>query len=252
MNSVLLLRIVQQINFWGMFMGLAALIYLANWWYLVVCLISVILLAKVGLSVGQHRYFSHRSFTTTARKATLLRWLATLSTTGSTLQYATVHRHHHRYSDTPQDLHSPRYLGRWRTWFHWYDQDPSSVAGASIVRDLLRDTHIVWHHRHYWLIISGYILCLAVIDPWLVLFCYIVPCGYAWTNAGIQSLVLHDTDDDRPGDRSKNSILWNAITLGEGLHENHHRQPAHYRFTNRTRDFDFPAWLIEKFFLRSI
>lgn len=250
MNSVRLLRIIQQINSWGMFPALGLLFYLNQWHYYLLAAIGVFLISKIGGSIGQHRYFTHKSFVTTPWKNKLILWLATLSTTGTTLQYVTVHRHHHRYSDTAEDLHSPRNISWWRTWFHWYDRDPSSVVGLSFIRDMLKDPEIMWHHTYYFAIIGGYVLSLLIIDPWLVLFCYIIPAGYAWFNAGVTSLILHHpkvgyTNFD-PMDDTRNSTFWNYITLGEGLHHNHHHHPQKYRFSMRPGEFDFSAWIIEK------
>lgn len=253
MNNVTLLRVVQQINFWGMFVGLGMLIYANQWYYYLACALAMLLIAKGGASIGQHRYFSHRSFATAPWKDKILLWLATLSTTGTTLQYSAVHRYHHAHSDVPEDIHAPLDLGHWRCWFHWYKTRVSGLAGPSYIKDLLRRPDVMWHHNWYFVIIAVYVLTLYTIDPWLVVFCYVMPAGYAWFNGGVLSLPLHIQgrgyrNFDTP-DHTNNSLIWNWLTLGEGLHNNHHHRPQEYdfAFTRKSGEWDFCAWCIDSF-----
>lgn len=252
MNNVIALRVVQQINFWGMFASIAALFWLNQWYYYALTGLCVLLIAKGGSSIGQHRYFSHRSFQTTPLRDKILLWLATLSTTGTTLQYAAIHRYHHRHSDVPEDVHAPLDLGAWRCWFHWYRNRVSQMVGPAYIKDLLKRPDVMWHHKWYFALIAGYVLLLAAIDPWLILFCYTIPAGYAWFNGGVLSLPLHIKGQgyrnfDTP-DNTNNSRLWNWLTLGEGLHNNHHHRPQEYNFafTGRPGEWDMCAWVIDR------
>lgn len=242
-----ILLILQQINFWGMFLGLGLLFYLNTWYYYLITIMAVLIIAKGGLSIAQHRYFSHRSFFTTPIKDKILLWLATLSGTGSVLQYSAVHRQHHNSSDTPDDPHSPTILGIWRSWFHWHRVNTKPMY----IKDLLRRQDIRWHHNHYFSIIFCYILILALIDPLLVVFCYMIPNGYAWLILGMAAVPVHMPGKgyrnfDTP-DLSSNNKLINWITLGEGLHNNHHQRPQDYNlaFTKKPGEWDFAAWLID-------
>ena len=60
---------------------------------------------------GYHRYFSHRSFKTSRWFQFVLAWLAQSTTQKNVLWWAAIHRHHHKHSDTEDDVHSPR---QWR------------------------------------------------------------------------------------------------------------------------------------------
>ena len=62
-----------------------------------ICFYTGILLLRVGLEVGYHRYFAHRSYKTTKLKERLLLWWGTLIGIGSCLTWVGVHRTHHRY-----------------------------------------------------------------------------------------------------------------------------------------------------------
>lgn len=255
MSNILILRAIQQINLWGMFVGIGFLFYLNQWYYYLAAVVAVLLITKFGASIGQHRYFSHRSFTTTLFKEKVLAWLATLSTTGTILQYSTVHRYHHAHSDLENDLHSPYDIGWWRSWFHWYEKEPSKLVGVSYIKDLLKKPHVMWLHKYYFAVIATYCVLLLVIDPWLVLFCYVVPAGYAWFTSGVLSLPLHIKGagyrNFETTDFSNNSLVWNWLTLGEGLHNNHHYRQHEYNFafTKKPGEWDICAFLVEKFLI---
>jgi stearoyl-CoA desaturase (delta-9 desaturase) len=188
-------------------------------------------------------------------KENIVAVLATLSTSGTTLQYATVHRYHHVNSDNGKDLHSPYEIGFYKSFFHWYEKDPTQLAGLSYIKDLLRKPLLIKLHEYYFLVIALYVLSLILIDPVLVIFCYILPVGYTWFNGGALSLPLHikgagyrnfETDDF-----TNNSHFWNWLTLGEGLHNNHHARPGEYNFafTKNPGEWDFSAWIVDKFLI---
>ena len=254
MNNLLAQRIMQQINVWGSLVSLGLLFWVNQWHYYVLCILSVLLISRIGNSAAQHRYFSHRSFETPLWKEKILMILGALSTTGSSLQWASVHRYHHQHSDRHSDIHSPSDIGLWRAWFHWYKKDPHKLIGPHLIKDLLRKPHLVWQHKYYFAIILTYVAILAMIDPWLVLFCYVIPAGHAMFAAGMITAILHywphgyrnfDTDD-----KSSNSHFWNLFLLGEGYHNNHHARPTEYdfAFTRRSGEWDATAAMIRTFF----
>ena len=253
MNNTVFLRFLQQINTWGIIPGLIYLIYLNQIFYYAALAISVILISKVGASIGQHRYFTHKSFKMSEAKEKIVALLAVLSTTGSTLQYVTVHRYHHANSDNGKDLHSPHEIGYWRSFWHWYTEDPTSLVPVSTIKDLIRKPWLISFHKYYFAIISLYIVLLAIIDPNLILFCYIIPAGFSWWSSAVLSLPLHLTSQGyrnfETSDTTVNSHFWNWLTLGEGLHNNHHARPGEYNFafTNRPKEWDISAVIIDKF-----
>jgi stearoyl-CoA desaturase (delta-9 desaturase) len=67
----------------------------------------------LGISIGYHRYFSHRSFQTTRVMQFVLGLWATLGLQRGVLWWAQTHREHHRHADTEKDLHSPTRQGFW-------------------------------------------------------------------------------------------------------------------------------------------
>jgi stearoyl-CoA desaturase (Delta-9 desaturase) len=77
-------------------------------------------LTGVGVTVGYHRLFTHRSFKTTRSLRALLAVLGSMAVEGPLLEWVATHRKHHRFSDHPGDPHSPHddHAAGWRGALH--------------------------------------------------------------------------------------------------------------------------------------
>jgi hypothetical protein len=64
-------------------------------------------LTGLGVTVGYHRLFTHRSVKTTRALRALLAVLGSMAVQGPLLEWVATHRKHHRFSDQPGDPHSP-------------------------------------------------------------------------------------------------------------------------------------------------
>ena len=64
-----------------------------------------------AIGAGYHRYFSHRAYATGRIFQFILAALAQSTAQKSVLWWAAKHRHHHQFSDTENDVHSPRHTG---------------------------------------------------------------------------------------------------------------------------------------------
>ena len=78
-------------------------------WEAVIIGIALYWLRMFGITAGYHRYFSHRAFATSRVFQFMLACLAQSTAQKSVLWWAAKHRHHHMFSDTEQDVHSPRH-----------------------------------------------------------------------------------------------------------------------------------------------
>ena len=251
--SYIILRILQNINTWLILPSIINLCYLNNVTYYILTIVALLLISKLGASIGQHRYFTHRGFKTSVWKENLMAVLATLSTTGTTLEYVSVHRYHHVNSDNGKDLHSPHEIGYWRSFWHWYKEDVSKVTSSLYIRDLLKKPLLVFLHKYYYAVISLYIILLTCIDWKLIIFCYVIPAGFSWWSSAVLSLPLHLSSQGYRNfdttDKTVNSHLWNWLTLGEGLHNNHHARPNEYNFafTKKPGEWDLSALIVDLF-----
>src|ERR1700754_3487467 len=67
-----------------------------------------------------HRYFSHRSFKTSRVAQFLFAVLGATAVQRGPLWWAAHHRHHHAFSDQPEDPHSPARHGFIRAHIGWF------------------------------------------------------------------------------------------------------------------------------------
>ena len=77
----------------------------------------------MGITIGYHRLLSHRSFR--CPKLIEYFWVlgGYLAFQGSPIWWATMHRAHHRYTDSPFDPHSPRLSG-WKYAYYGWIKEP--------------------------------------------------------------------------------------------------------------------------------
>lgn len=75
-------------------------------------LLGMYLPTALGVTVGFHRLFVHRSFETYTWAKFIWALLGSMAVQGPLFQWVGTHRRHHQHSDTPEDPHSPHHKGR--------------------------------------------------------------------------------------------------------------------------------------------
>jgi stearoyl-CoA desaturase (delta-9 desaturase) len=222
------------------------------------------LLTGLGISVGYHRLFSHRSFATTGPIAGLLVVLGSMAARGPMVSWVAIHRCHHRHSDRNGDVHSPNLHGAtpggcFRGWLHahltWMIRhdypNPRHYA-----RDLLSDLRLLKANRHYHLwIVLGLALPTAI-GAALGDGAIGAADGFLWGGAvrifvvehsmsAINSLLhLFGARPHEPADNSRNSFWLGLLAWGEGWHNNHHAYPYSAAFGLHWYQLDPGYWLI--------
>lgn len=234
------------------FACLAVLVWYTSqhgWTWLVISYVYYkIVVGLLGNQIAQHRYYSHRSFATTRYKEWML-YCSSLTTGVNPIFYALAHRHHHRYSDQPQDLHSVHN--------HWKDIF-SPITGTTYTGDIEISRVLSADQRkvnNYWLwIFLCYILVAAFINWRLAVF--VVMAGPAWNYLHMILFRVWLVHTKLPGsyrnsettDHSWNNKWIQLLDLGEGLHNNHHQFPQRYNQAVQPGEFDFAGWCVKKFF----
>lgn len=198
----------------------------------VIIAISLYFLRMFAITAGYHRYFSHRSFRTSRVFQFVLAFLAQTSAQKGVLWWSSKHRHHHKYSDTPEDSHSPLHHGFWFSHFGWVFSVKRGKADYSNVKDLTAFPELVWLDRFLHLPALILAICTFALDGWpglIVGFCWSTVALYHGTFA-INSLA-HMWGSKRyyTGDDSRNNWFLAMITMGEGWHNNHHYYMASAR-----------------------
>ena len=229
------------------------------WWLLLASYLWARVVTFFGVQIALHRYFSHRAFTTSRIKHKLLLWFSVLCGEGSPISWSAHHRHHHKHSDQPLDLHSPHesvllsmFLWQIKPLIWWLE----TKQLRTIPKDLLRDPEIKLIDNYYYTIWLCLIVVTLVIHWKITVFFLLAPVGWAMIHAIMGNVGSHwrlpgsYRNFDTP-DQSHNN-QWIAWYLGgEGLHNNHHQLPNVYNQAVKTGEFDFAGWLIGKFFDQS-
>ena len=93
---------------------------------------------QLGYSIGGHKMFSHRSFTSVDWYPYLSVIITSICFYGSPMALAISHREHHKHADTDQDPHNPAH-GRWHAFLGWIWSYKLSPPSAKIAVDLNQD-----------------------------------------------------------------------------------------------------------------
>ena len=194
-------------------------------WPLAALAVGSYVLRIFGITAGYHRYFSHRTYRTGRAFQFLLAVLGTTATQKGPLWWAAHHRDHHRYSDTPQDIHSPKQSGFWWSHVGWILSRRYNATKLDRVKDLARYPELRWLDRWHLVPVAGYatVLFLAFGLPGL-LWGYFVSQVFVWHGTFLVNSLAHVIGRRRyeTTDTSRNSALIAFIVLGEGWHNNHH------------------------------
>lgn len=216
--------------------------------------------AKMGMDIGFHRLFAHRSFKTTKFKERFLLLIGTFSCIGSSISFSGAHRMHHKHSDNKGDPHNSQTLKRWEIWLTFFKDDWH--VSPIVIKDLLKDPWHRYTHTHYFKIVGAFFAFLTLL---CIMFNSLLPLGlwslsvvFNFHAAGLMNSFCHASNigyrNYETNDTSRNStVLHFLFGLNGGfLHNNHHGDPKAYDLNpyNRWYEFDMGGWIIKKFFVK--
>ena len=202
----------------------------------------------LGITVGFHRLFTHRSFKTGAAVRGLFAALGSAAIEGPVISWVADHRKHHMFSDEEGDPHSPHVghggglRGTLRGLFHahlgWLFIHTERGSKRRFAPDLLKDPVVRFVDRTFlfWAVVGlaipfvlGYALGGTLVAGLTALL---------WGGAVRVFLLHHLTYSINSichvfgrrrfatGDQSRN-VFWLALpTMGEAWHNNHHAFPT--------------------------
>ena len=228
-------------------------------------------LTVIGIGVGFHRLFTHRSFKTGRGLRAFLAICGSAAAEGPVIEWVATHRRHHQFSDADGDPHSPHaghsggFLGALRGLVHahigWMFGPPLRADEDRYAKDLRADPLMVFINRTFVLWVA---LGLAVPFGLGVAITGSVTGGLTamlWGGA-VRIFLLHHATFSinslchffgrrryETGDESRN-LAWLAIpTFGEAWHNNHHAFPTSARHGLGRGQVDPSArliWLLER------
>jgi stearoyl-CoA desaturase (delta-9 desaturase) len=218
-----------------------------------------------AITGAYHRYFSHRTYKTSRFFQFILAfWGASCAQQGP-LWWAAHHRHHHKFSDTEQDIHSAKLRGLWWSHVGWILCKRYAPTNEEAVKDLTKYPELRWINKNHGvapLILASSIFFFGVFlqhaFPGLHTNGLQMLCWGFFTSTTIlyhgtfciNSLAhLLGSVRFKTGEESKNSLILSIITMGEGWHNNHHRYPYSERQGIYWWEIDMSHYVLKVFSL---
>lgn len=198
-----------------------------------------------GITIGFHRFATHRSFQSNPVVTFLLLALGSMAVEGSVLQWVANHWKHHKHADKPGDPHSPL-EGLFHAHIGWFFGNGHGIPERD-ARHLYKDPMARFMSRTFpvWVIL-GLAIPFAI-DGWR---------GLLWGGL-VRIFITHHitwsvnsichqfgTRSFDTQDRSRNQWVVGLIGLGEGWHNNHHAFPESAFHGLRWFEIDLSGYLI--------
>jgi stearoyl-CoA desaturase (Delta-9 desaturase) len=217
-------------------------------WSDIAVFVIMYLATGLGVTVGFHRYLTHRSFATSRPLRAILAILGSAAIEGPVISWVADHRKHHRFSDREGDPHSPHvgHEGGWRgalaglahAHMGWLFIHTNRGARRRYAPDLLKDPIVSFVDRTFLVWALGG-LAASFLLGWAVGGTILAALtGLLW-GGGVRMLVVHHVTYSinslchffgrrryATPDHSRN-LLWLApLSFGESWHNNHHAFPT--------------------------
>jgi len=205
----------------------------------------------MATTFGHHRLFAHKAFQVPGWIKVLNLFFGAAAWEGSALNWASEHRDHHRFVDTPKDPYNIK-QGFFHAHMGWFifERPQSDYSNA---KDLSSDPWIKNQHDYWtvWAIGGGMVfpLVLGLLfgSFWGTFFLGVCArlfvinhCVFLINSAahtfGKQTYDLNCT--------ARDSWVCAMLTHGEGYHSFHHRFPSDYRNGVRWYQWDPTKWAV--------
>ncbi len=237
-----------------------AAIWVGVSWVAVITALVLYAVRMFAITGIYHRYFSHRSYSTSRVTQFIFAVLGNSSAQRGPLWWAAHHRHHHRTSDMPEDRHSPRQSGF--LWSHvgWISARANFHTELKLIPDFAKYPELRLLDRFDVVVptILGFACyffgkALEIYYPelgttgWQMLIWgfFISTVAVAHATFTVNSLThLWGRPRYDAGDDSRNSLLIALITFGEGWHNNHHHYQTSVRQGHRWWEIDITFYVL--------
>ncbi|MBE2317249.1 fatty acid desaturase [Solirubrobacter sp. CPCC 204708] len=221
----------------------------------------------MGVTLGFHRLFTHRSFATYKPVEYFLAALGSVAVEGPVMNWVADHRKHHAHTDQEGDPHSPHghgdglkgaVSGLWYAHMGWLFDHSGTSEHSKYARDLYEDRGMQLIHKTFgfWVLVGIAVpglLGLALTGSWRGAF------EAALWGGPVRIFLVHhvtwsinsvchffgrrrfDVDD-----HSTNVAWLSLLSMGESWHHNHHTFPrsAFHGLKWWERNLDPTGWVI--------
>ena len=204
----------------------------------------------VCVTVYLHRGMTHRGLIFSPQLSHFMRFWLWLTTGMVTKEWVAVHRKHHRFTDEPEDPHSPKQTSLLTVLFLGTALYMSELTNKNLTKQYARDIEDDWIEKKLYSKFSWLgLLIMAAIDVllfgWIGLTIWAVQMIWIpfWA-AGVINGVGHywGYRNGETKDSSTNIIPWGIIIGGEELHNNHHLEPANPKLSKKVWELDI-GWM---------
>lgn len=205
-----------------------------------------ILFGIIGNGVAGHRYFSHRSFQVANWLHPILAYLTVMAAFAPPTYWVLQHTHHHKTSDSDNDIHSPS-KGLWQACYGWlFDKQyvETILSNRLLVAKVALNRKVAFYEKHYYKLLFGSLIILTLID-WHLLTIYCLAYAVEVFRIGLVNSVCHRWGyrNHNTNDQSRNNILVGLLGMGFGWHNNHHANPGKLVLTEHWWEIDVEGYI---------
>lgn len=219
-----------------------------SWQAVLLCLASYVP-RMFGLVGGYHRYFAHRSYKMSRPVQFLMALLGCLAVQKGVLWWAEYHRHHHRFPDAPEDVHSPIQRSFLYSHSGWFLDHRHRRSDKTKVPDLAAYPELRWLNDWNLVPVLLYAGGLYYFFSWTGLFWgFFLSTILIWHAIHSIGSFGHKVGGYRRYptlDASRNKWFLAITTLGEGWHNNHHYYPASARQGFFWYEYDIAYYILK-------
>jgi stearoyl-CoA desaturase (delta-9 desaturase) len=230
--------------------ALAGVLFTGWSWRGAALAVALYFVRMVVVTMGYHRYFSHRTFKTSRAFQFLLALGAQSAAQKGVLWWASHHRWHHKHSDTDADPHSAKRRGFWHAHLGWILGQDWDETRLELVGDLAKFPELRFLNRPSVQLLPALLLAIACLAlggvPGLV-WGFFVSTVLLWHGTFTINSLCHmfgrrrfETTDD-----SRNSLALALLTTGEGWHNNHHHYQSSARQGFRWWEIDVTFYVLK-------
>lgn len=185
----------------------------------------------LGITLGYHRYLTHRSFKVPKWLEYVFSVCGALAAQGGPIKWVATHRVHHAFADRPQDPHSPT-RGFWWAHIGWilaYDEVlDHPTKHWKYAAELANDpVHRLISKMNILLQIGLGVLLFAAGGWPFVIWGSFVRIAFGWHCTWLVNSASHlwGYRTYETGEGSTNNACVALLTYGDGWHNNHHAYP---------------------------
>ena len=193
-----------------------------------------------------HRSQSHRSVTFHPVISHFMRFWLWLTTGMITKQWVAIHRKHHRFSDLPDDPHSPQVYGIFNILFRGLSYYVKEGKNVKTILTYGKGTPNDWIERKLYtphnfagvflyLFIDLFLFGWSGLIVWLVQI-YWIPFWAAGVINGLGHYFGYRNTDTK--EKSTNILPIGIFIGGEELHNNHHADPGSAKLSMKKWEWD--------------